>query len=146
VYGRWTKVVVVLLGVALLATFGLSAMSGQPTAPAVDSQALQTRYDQQSASYWNTGQCEDPVVAQSLRASRESFAGLLLEDVRVSSQATSTSTTDDRIEVTAEVTTLWILREKAGAEGIDGGSTDAHRLVFDRTTGRLLSDEFLPAP
>ncbi|GAA1390805.1 hypothetical protein [Luteococcus peritonei] len=141
--GRWTKVVVVVLGIALLATFGLSALGGQvaQTADRTDVTPLLRTYDANSAQYWNTGSCDDPVVAQTLKASREAFDGYALGAVRVVSTEQETSTDDGRIRVRAEVRTSWTVSD--GSASKDGGSVDVHQLVFDQGTGRLVSDDFV---
>lgn len=143
--GRWTRIVVVVLGLALMASFGLSALGGTATSRPDTAQLLQ-RYDQASTAYWSTGTTDEAVVAEALRASRASFVdnGIMIEHASVSSTVSRVTSADGRLTVVADVTSSWQLRQQASGQLQDASSTDAHRLVFDERTGQLLSDDFLP--
>ncbi|MEL4356556.1 MULTISPECIES: hypothetical protein [unclassified Luteococcus] len=141
---QWRKVVVILLGLALMASFGLGAVatSWQQRPSTAD---LLAGYDQQAISYWVSGSSASPAVARALKPSRDGFVtkGVTIEQADSRTIAVSETEDDGQLEVRATVNTGWVLRQDSSGQRESSTSTDAHRLVFDLDSGELVSDEFL---
>lgn len=141
----WRKAVVILLGFALAASFGLGVV-GSSDAARPSTTELLAGYDQQAIGYWVSGGSVSPAVAQALKASRESFTsnGITIQQADSRSVAVEESEQGDQLEVRASVNTSWVLVQDSTGRRETSTSTDVHRLVFNRDSGELISDEFLP--
>ncbi|MEL4504741.1 hypothetical protein AAEX63_07885 [Luteococcus sp. H138] len=140
---QWKKIVVILLGVALAASFGFGAV-GASSPPRPSTPELLASYDQQAIGYWVSGRSSSPALADALKASRESFVGNGISIVQADSRSVAVSESEqgDRWEVRAKVNTSWVLRQDSTGRQETSTSTDDHRLVYDRD-GELVSDEFV---
>ncbi|MGO4957644.1 hypothetical protein ACTQ49_10305 [Luteococcus sp. Sow4_B9] len=154
----WRKIVVILLGVALAAGFGVSALAPQQSTVERDVEPFLANYDGQAAAYWRTGRTEWPALEKSLGPIRSAVQaeGFQITEAASQSVVEEAKREGNRWVVKASTTTSWTLvgipsaatgstpSPSAAPTQTSSSSTDAHRFTFDAQSGELVSDEFLP--